>query len=428
MAPRRLLKGLATLGPFALVFAIYSILLDHLPDPWFALREAKYITAASLALAAGFTARMLFSLHPLGSVLGDGDSGRVAEEVPPTASANEKAGSSAGKIFRQCKAQVTASLTKEPRGEQTFLGWGHYLSPHERPSSVGTTYIVRTLQVLGWCPEHVIPSELRESLSASRCVNGGWAARSQRGTGRPEVTSWVLPALKHLGASRGDLDSYVKELEEMLDESRDPAAMTSVSIVSSTVLSLVEVAPSSPKLLDLVEILLKARLQVEDDGGTSIAWGQDTRSLGQSATSKASPPHTAQATLALAAVARLPSMNVRASWNDVADVLSHTLKSAHRYLLRVTDLTLREDEIRRSTSDGTETIRISHFTPAWIAIALMEGASDGDTREKVDEVMKEALLYESKGLWYWPNRTYSPSWMTFQGVWALRNYCLYRTS
>lgn len=55
----RMVSHLATLGPFALIFPVYSVLLDHLPTGWFGADWVRYLFAGLAALCCGLALRVL---------------------------------------------------------------------------------------------------------------------------------------------------------------------------------------------------------------------------------------------------------------------------------------------------------------------------------------------------------------------------------
>ncbi|WP_330302070.1 MULTISPECIES: hypothetical protein [unclassified Streptomyces] len=89
---------------------------------------------------------------------------------------------------------ASCSTVDDPeRGRLT--GWSHFLEEGEAgepPTAIGTAYGLHTVLTLGATDGRLAPSELVETLWRLRLPDGGWAARTGAGVGRPEVTALVV--------------------------------------------------------------------------------------------------------------------------------------------------------------------------------------------------------------------------------------------
>lgn len=125
-----------------------------------------------------------------------------------------------------------------------------------------------------------------------------------------------------------------------------------------------------------------------------------------------SVPHTARAIVALhRAAAALP---------DRRD-LRQLAGAAAEWLCEDVQLDLRSEQIRRTHNGESDVLVVNHFTPAWVARALMLEGQDPLTSEPLKEAVGAVVECQERGVWKWVDHR-EPIWMAYQGVSVLRDF------
>lgn len=402
----RVMDALISVGPFAGALTTYGLLVDDLQDDWFAYVVLKYIFAAVAALCVMLALRMLgqrFSAAPAIP--------RATETVPAMllARTDVNRDNSPFTIF----ANTTLALQDDIRtgvyeGRATY-GWSQYLGDTGPPTAVGTAYGLRMALALDIRGSAINYGRLVGTLLELQRPGGGWAASTQRGIGRPEVTALVLGAACRVGLDEGSRIELVKVLERLAG-AEDPVGMNRTSGVASIVTTLADTAPASALLPDLAGRLARAASPAgsKDSPGS---WGEVLRGG-----TRGSVPHTARAVVALKKAARvLPNSahlesaaNAGISWL-VADGRS---------------LTPTDEQMRRPLGGvDVDVLVTGHFTAAWTARAIMSADDPYRHHDALKRVMRAVLEPQRSGVWCWHDDA-KPVWMTYQGISTIRDYLL----
>ncbi|NEC88788.1 hypothetical protein [Streptomyces sp. SID12501] len=312
------------------------------------------------------------------------------------------------------------------RGRLT--GWSHFLEEGqagEPPTAIGTAYGLHTVLTLGATDGRLAPSELVETLWRLRLRDGGWAARTGAGVGRPEVTALVAGVLSRAGADRGRLDEAVASLEQMLQLGEDPEGLARTYVVTTALRGLVRAAPHSPLIASLRAELLSGTLRDAEHGGL-LCWGAWLGGpTGLWSAPSPSTVHTAQAVLALSRAAQVLQEDNHCRQSREQGV---------RWLLTAGGLDNRVEHVRRSLSppqQGRDHAVVRHFTAAWVAKALLStpadylaGGADSEQRrvDRLEAAVAAVWRSQSDGVWGWEDDRYlRPIWMTYQGLSVLRS-------
>ena len=227
------------------------------------------------------------------------------------------------------------------------------------------------------------------------------------------MTAWVLSVASRVGLGSDTRAELVSKLESMLDPAKDAVGLNSTTVVSTVIVTLAELAPSSQRIVELVDRLIEGAQDDEKDG--TVAWGKTFSSRSQR-----SVPHTARAIVALSRVAA-------ASPRSVA--VSDTIRAANRWLCAPSDqnefakrLGNEEEQIRRPMKAGqADVLIVGHFAAAWVARALL-ATGDGTSDIFIRTAVKLVQQQQKMGIWRWGDS--EPVWMTYQGAAALKEYLL----
>jgi hypothetical protein len=223
-------------------------------------------------------------------------------------------------------------------------------------------------------------------------------------------------AAARAGLDRGIRQSVVRQLEQMMSADVDPVGMRSITVLSSVICTLVEVSPESAKIGELAGLLVQGAIEQSSSGeGRRVAWGQTT-----ARDSAASVPHTARAVWAL--------VKMHDAGITVGAPADKVLDAGLDWLSHVDDLELVNEMLRREIvqpggGEAMDMLYISHFTPAWVARALM-GRRVDEHITQLRRCVQAVLAHQEKGVWKWKDPQGKPIWMTYQGVMVLRDYSL----
>ncbi|RJL32489.1 hypothetical protein [Bailinhaonella thermotolerans] len=401
----RVLRGLVAVGPLAVALPVYGLLLDHLPERWFAARPLLYVFAAVTALCAGLGSR-LAGQWAAARYLTPRSPAPAGPAASPAGTASPGRTPSAHTIRARAARHLLSDFREARHGRATVCGWSQYLGDEAPPTAIGTSYGLRLVMDLDLRDPRVNRRQIVESLVALQRPSGGWAASTQRGLGRPEVTAWVLVPAVRAGLAPGT-EETLRALLEKLTAADDPQGMERTSVVASLVAAFAEIAPGSPWLPELSRRLLDAAH--EDDG--MVSWGQALHG-----NVRRSAPHTARAVIALVRAER--------ALGEKAD-FGPAVGGALRWLARE-DLDLRptDEQLRRPAPGGdVDALFIGHFTAAWVARALMSGRDSAECERALRAAVRAVLDDQRDGVWTWHDGR-RPIWMTYQGCVVLREYAL----
>jgi hypothetical protein len=391
-------RWLGRIGPFAGAFAVYGLLLDHLPDNWFTHEFLKYLLAALAAVCVAF------ALYLLGTTL--------TGDTPPdrfTPRRSSPSGSARALLAATARA-LTADFRRstDPDDSAIQAGWSQYMSDPTVPTAIGTAYGLRLATALDLREPRINRRELVDSVIRLQRDGGGWAASTQRGIARPEVTAWVLSALCRVGMAPDDRRALVKRLEELVTGD-DDTGKASTTVLATVLSALAEIAPDSVLVPGMVRQLIAGGINVDEPAGT--VWGETLTSP------RASVPHTARAVLSLHRILATGSAEP-----GVDAVLERGMAWLNRADI---DLAPVDEQLRRRMPAGVDVdaLVIGHFTAAWVARALMCGSNTPKIEYALRRAMREVLASQEDGIWTWHDGR-QPLWMTYQGAVAVRDYTL----
>ena len=404
---RRLRRALLSLGPFATALAVYSFVVDDLPDSWFKYVALRDAFSALVALVAGGLIRLLAeyaatrtTAHPAAVV-----SQIIAKELSVPGDVAEPA----SPIFTL--AGTAAMLERDFRSGQhdgkEIFGWSQYIGDTVQPSAIGTSYGLRLAIALDVRNHQINYGRIVESLVSLERPTGGWAASTQREIGRPEATALVLGAAVRGGLDHARTVKYAGLLEEMM--AADTVGLSRTTTLAVVVSALADVAPDIDKLRQFATLLVGGAHSPPDNPSTAF-WGE---SLAPS--SRSSVPHTARAIVALRKAARvLPNSR------QLADIASSSLNwlntSSADSLQNV------EEQLRRPVPEGFDALVVGHFTAAWVARAFMTADDVSPYQASLRIAVREVLTRQERGIWQWQDD--QPMWMAYQGASVLRDYLL----
>ncbi|WP_143684078.1 hypothetical protein [Streptomyces diastatochromogenes] len=397
---RRLKDALVSLGPFTAALVAYKGLLDYaLPEDWFSVSFLRYLFAGICALCIGLGLRLLGQLPAT-----------RADTAQLPAPARRTGTRSARRVIDESARGVLGEYREMRHGQAELAGWSQYLNDHHvPPTAVGTSYGLRMVNAFDIRDPRINRRQVLDSLIALQKPGGGWAASTQRDRGRPEITAWVLAAMFRCGLDGTTKTELVRILEAMLDPGEDPLGMDRTSVLSVAISSLSEVAPTSPRLSWLARRLVDGAHTDEGAAAGMAYWGETLHSSARSAA------HTARAAIALHRAAGVLSDG---------EIFDNAARSGVRWLCTADlDLRLTDEQLRRPVGDGTvDALMIGHFTPAWVARALMLTIAP-ECEERLEAAVSETLDNCKDGAWRWHDGT-RPIWMTYQGTAVARDYAL----
>jgi hypothetical protein len=328
------------------------------------------------------------------------------------------------KAFAACGRTLRDSLvTVDDLERGPLSGWPHFYDEdedHRRPTAIGTAYGFKLSMVIGERCHDLDQAALMETMWKLRREDGGWAARTGVGIGRPEVSALVLGALATAGCRRPGLAEAATEFELGLVPSQDPVAMERTYIVCSVIRGLVRINPHSALLPRLRSALLAGA--IKDQAQENLTCWSDRMPAHRGQDLTPSTPHTAQAVVALARVGQMigDDQPTRAA-----------VDGATRWLISRRDLGDQTEQIRRFVADDRQwdPLTVRHFTAAWVARALL-------LAPPVESPGADALLTDAirgiwgnyrDGYWEWEGRE-RPLWMAYQSACVLRDFALRTTA
>lgn len=406
---QRVRDALLSIGPFAAVLTAYGLIFDNIPDRWFTYLALKYIFSGVSALAIGLALRL--AAEQLTASHRTKASEPVQRKDYPATDLRRAVTntSSPYNVLAQTANAIDADLREGEHSGTATYGWSQYMGDTVPPSAIGSSYGLRTAMLLDIRSPRLNYGRIVASLIALQRPGGGWAASTQRGVARPEVTAWILPPAMRAGMDQQAAGELIEHLERMSTADTDPVAFNRTAIISILVSAFSDIAPKSARLPALARALASA---AHRDRPQELAyWGEKLDDA-----TNASSPHTARAAIALKKAARvLPGA---AELNVTADAGISWLSQSTSQILDI------DEQLRRPLSDGdVDALFIGHFSAAWIARALMYA----DDIEKVIPVLRTAmgavLDRQDHGVWQWHDGS-KPMWMTYQGANALRDYIL----
>lgn len=398
---RRWTSALLSLGPFAAALVAYKGLLDYvLPGDWFSADILRYLFAGVCALCIGLGLRLVGQLYAAAPTAAGG----VQQQQPRSGMRSVR------RVIDESAQGVLAEFRVVRHRDAQLAGWSQYLDDHQvPPTAVGTSYGLRMVSAFDIRDPRVDRRQVNDSLLALQKPGGGWAASTQRDRGRCEITAWVLAAMYRNGLDDATRSGLVQVLEDMLDPQADPLGMDRTTVLSAAISTLAEIAPASPKLPWLARRLVDGARTDDDAQTPSAHWGETLHSAARSAA------HTARAAIALHRASIVLSDG--AMFDNAARSGLHWLCS--------TDLDLRstDEQLRRPVDDGSvDALMIGHFTPAWVARALMLPIAP-DCDDRLRRAVGETLDKYKDGVWRWHDGS-KPIWMTYQGTLVARDYAL----
>jgi len=401
---RGLLRFLADLGPYALAFTTYSLFLDHVSDEWIPPDGLRYGVAIVTALFFGLALRQILQLETIQHFLG-GAPNPVAAMLPRQRGSTENDHGSFYEILDGTHRRLLDRYRCEPRGEIQVCGWSQFYDEKVPPSAIGSSYGLRIAMALDVRDLKIDRHRVIQSILAMQRPGGGWSASNQREVGRPEVTAWVLGALAPAGLSAEERARLVETLEKLLDDKTDPVGMASTCVVATAVSALALFSPGSSRLPDLAD-----RLADGPVGGTRERprWSATLRAP----VGTESVPHTARAIVALHRAAEVLS-----NGRDLKQLAG----AAAGWLCESTDLAVQSEQIRRTHNGESDVLVVNHFTPAWVARALMLEGQDPLRSEPLRDAVGAVVERQERGVWKWVDHR-EPVWMAYQGVSVLRDF------
>jgi hypothetical protein len=211
---QRALDALLSIGPFAAVITAYGLIFDNIPDQWFSYLVLKYIFSGVSALAVGLVLRL--AAQHFRSSRGASASGPDQPKVPsgrhPILAVNF---SRPNTVLAQTAAAIDADLRVGEHSNTPTYGWSQYIGDKVPPSAIGTSYGLRTAMLLDIRSTRINYGRIVGSLLTLQRPGGGWAASTQRGIARPEVTAWILPPAMRAGMDLHIAQHLIHHLEGM---------------------------------------------------------------------------------------------------------------------------------------------------------------------------------------------------------------------
>jgi hypothetical protein len=401
------LRPLLRLGPFVIAVAIGKALLDYLPQS-LSGGAARYSLAGCASIASGTTVALVAIGLRRQRVAGGGS--------PPSPAGQRQ---SIGHLAEATQAVLLGSraVVDDPvRGQ--LVGWPHFIEEARdgvRPTAIGTAYGLKSYLLVdpGDVPSRA--AALVETLWRLQLADKGWAARTQSGTGRPEVTALILGVLSVLGSRPDQLAEATSAFEQILTREADPIGMSRTYVVSAALCGLVRAAPSSIRLAELRRALVSGATR--DPGNDNLLCWADQLADGKKTGLVPSIPHTARAIVALSRTKPIQGSDGQAE---------STVKEGIRWLIKQDGLPRQTEQIRRTLPEyRNESLTVRHFSAALVAKALLcpEAASVVDDDAPLSEAIRQVWSAQHGGVWEWDNGEH-PLWMTYQGLAVLHRYAL----
>ena len=305
------------------------------------------------------------------------------------------------------------------RSHGRLVGWPHFLNepwPNSRPTAVGTAYGLKLASILDEHDHGLNRAALAQTLWNLRRPDGGWAARTGVGLGRPEISALVLGALASGGGWTDDLANGYEALERSLARQLDPVAWERTYVLCAVMRGLARSRGFASQMSQLRAALLAGAIK-DPAHGNLLCWCSRLSDPG-SLTRSPSVPHTAIAIVSLVRVNRILG----------EDDLSRTaLAEAVRWLVAHRALDNQTEQIRRFVGEDQQwdTLTVRHFTAAWVAKALLlapaSESPEGDVL-LIDSIRRIWLSYRD-GYWVW-NDEERPIWMAYQAASVLREFAI----
>lgn len=393
----------AQLFPPAAGLGVGKALLDYLPQP-LSQSTARYVIAGLGAIATmstlGWLGRWLGDRRPRAETVADG--------AAPSPLLFGIRSPSVSDLFDASREALLDGMVAVGSGDDELIGWQHFF--HEagqhaqRPTAIGTCYGLKSILLLGGTDTRFRQHQVVETLWRLQVPAGGWAARTQSTVGRPEVTAWVLSALRQAGCDEARVGAAVRRCIELLDPVADPIGWQRTFVVATTLSLLARTAPATSFATQLRDSLLSGMIRDPEHG--LRCWGERLLAGGSGERAAPSVPHTARAIIALRRTDHMDHGAGRAA------------DEAVRWLISSHDLANQTEHIRRNVTElRKESLVVKHFTAAWVARAIM--SVEKDRYEGSGDLLREAVERvchtQRDGIWEWDNKE-QPIWMTYQGI------------
>jgi transcriptional regulator with XRE-family HTH domain len=319
-----------------------------------------------------------------------------------------------GDLLRQIGDALIGFLSTEvtPEVEEPGYGWRHDLEDTtDLPSAWASAHGLRAVELAGRLDRRVNLPKVRETIRRLELPSGGWTAQSISHTARlarPEITAVVAGALQDAGEDESYIVERVRLTADLLDYRAPGAELARPFVLATSLIELSRLDLEDAVGRRLVEALVD--LSTVDDGARG--WPVFVRES-LFGPRPSSTVHTAMAVCAITAWAR--------RLDDAS--LVEVARSGSLWLERHADLDLADEIVWIARDDGDgERLPIRHFTPAWVARAVL--ATGGDSSSALVHHSMRGVLrchISEVRIWQWPRSGLEyPVWMTCDGVSALR--------
>ncbi|HEY2577159.1 MAG TPA: serine protease [Streptosporangiaceae bacterium] len=321
-------------------------------------------------------------------------------------------------VFQACAQALRETVVSFDDPDLGLLtGWPHFFEEaqvRQRPTAVGTAYGLKLALLLCEQDGRLAEPMLAETLWKLRRAGGGWATRTGSGIGRPEIAALVLGALSSAGFAPDRLAEAVTGLEEQLTADQDPVGIARTYVVTAVMRGLLRARPQSRILAGLRTALLDGAIQ-DREHGDLLCWS--SRLSSEAGRPRApSVPHTAMAVVTLARADRVLGASTASQ---------HALDQGQRWLVSRRDLTRGTEQFRRQAQgDRQELTNVGHFTPAWVARALLATSPTApEAMALLDAAVHEVWRTFTGGFWEWEAGD-RPLWMAYQSASVIRDYAM----
>jgi A-macroglobulin complement component len=316
-------------------------------------------------------------------------------------------------LYGRTQASLLQTLHVDEDGA---LGWNHHLGLAP-VTPVATAFGLRIMNLVKDDFSLYRPGDILDSLWEMQLPQGGWTAKSQFPTARPEATAFVLLAMCICGDwARAQSPATLERFQEILQPDYDHVLWRRVYSLAVTIPALALLSPQSALLAKLVEALEEAAV-VDRNSGT-LYWTRLTRIDSAFDPAATSVPLTARAVLALDHCYQLT--NRALGWP------TDRLRPALSWLSQVEWPNEIEEIIREADAYRPDKLTVWHFSSAWAARALLELGHD-PTDPRLRSVIGAIYKSHDGGVWDWQSRERKidrPIWATLDALRGLTAYSL----
>lgn len=373
---------------------------------WLELRDEERVAAAYIPLKDE-APRLVIDAAPRSEI-------RLSAESPAAAPEQHRVRGDLRKLYDDCERSMMKLVQRQNVQVNGVVhrdvGWNNFLgAAHVTP--FGTGYGLHVMKFLNADSSEYrkVRQEICETLLRMRRNNLGWSASSLGEPGQPIETAVVLSSMARV-IPEDEVQLGVERLVAQIDDGANSAFLDSTTGVCVLAQALADLAPQSPMLARLVDLLIHAVRT--DERGRYLGWEERTFAQPDRAAADdsggPSAPHTAQVIATLRRVHRQTEGRLGLAADDLSAAAEWLIRTEWRNAAE----TVEECEGKR--------LALNHYTAPMAVLALLL-CDYSPATPKIAATVEELWHRNEQGLW-WYEQVRWPVWATLSCLQALTEF------